>query len=140
MDPTPMACAGGIQKGEKRSKHAQDYPRPFRACLAVLRELLQELALLNWRKDACRVIGHGSVIIGGCRDFLHGSMHTGFYVRLRVVPSPRDADLSVPSVACERLGRLLCDLAWFSNDRITLPGANCLRPLCGRRTSGGCIR
>ena len=30
-------------------------------------------------------------------------MITGFYVRLQVVSGPRDADLSVPSVACERL-------------------------------------
>jgi len=30
-------------------------------------------------------------------------MITGFHVRLQVVSGPRDADLSVPSVACERL-------------------------------------
>ena len=59
MDPTTMQCAG-IQKGvggEKRAKYARYYPHPFlRLPCTVLRGLLQEHALLNWGKDACRVI------------------------------------------------------------------------------------
>ena len=50
-----MCCDS--EGGEKRSKYAQYYPRPFlRLRCRVLRGLLQEHPQLNWGKDACRVI------------------------------------------------------------------------------------
>ena len=56
MDPTKMTCAG-IQKGGEAVQICAVLPAPLlRLPCTVLRELLQERALLNWGKDACRVI------------------------------------------------------------------------------------
>ena len=56
MDPTTMQCAG-IQKGGEAVHICAVLPEPFlRLPCTVLRELLQEHALLNRGKDACRVI------------------------------------------------------------------------------------
>ena len=56
MDPTTIKWAG-IQKGGEAVEICAVLPAPLlRLPCTVLRELLQERALLNWGKDACRVI------------------------------------------------------------------------------------
>ena len=56
MDPTAIKRAG-IQKGGDAAQICAVLPAPLlRLPCTVLRELLPERALLNWGKDACRVI------------------------------------------------------------------------------------
>ena len=56
MDPTTVKYAG-IQNGGEAVQICAVLPAPLlRLPRTVLRGLLQEHALLNWGKDACRVI------------------------------------------------------------------------------------